>query len=33
MGYPAHRAGWYRPYWLDRLVFGIRGAQRVAHRR
>jgi hypothetical protein len=24
MGYPTHRAGWYTPYWLDRLVFGIR---------
>ena len=24
MGYPTHRAGWYTPYWLDRLAFGIR---------
>ena len=24
MGYPAHRAGWYTPYWLDRLQWGIR---------
>ena len=24
MGFPTHRAGWYTPYWLDRLVFGIR---------
>ena len=24
MGYPTHRAGWYTPYWMDRLIFGIR---------
>lgn len=24
MGYPTHRAGWYIPYWMDRLLFGIR---------
>ena len=24
MGFPTHRAGWYTPYWLDRLLFGIR---------
>lgn len=24
MGFPAHRAGWYTPYLLDRLTFGIR---------
>lgn len=24
MGCPAHRAGWYIPQWIDRLVFGIR---------
>jgi hypothetical protein len=24
MGYPTHRAGWYTPFWLDRLLFGIR---------
>jgi hypothetical protein len=24
MGFPAHRAGWYTPYVLDRLTFGIR---------
>lgn len=24
MGYPADRAGWYTPYWLDRLQWGIR---------
>lgn len=24
MGYPAHRAGWYTPHWLDRLTFGIK---------
>ena len=28
MGYPAVRAGWYTPYWLDRLQWGI--AQRSA---
>jgi hypothetical protein len=24
MGYPTHRPGWYIPYWMDRLIFGIR---------
>jgi hypothetical protein len=24
MGYPAHRAGWYTPHWLDRMQWGIR---------
>jgi hypothetical protein len=24
MGYPTHRAGWYTPFWLDRLLFGIK---------
>jgi hypothetical protein len=24
MGHPTHRAGWYIPYWMDRLLFGIR---------
>ncbi len=24
MGYPTHRAGWCTPYWMDRLIFGIR---------
>ncbi len=24
MGFPTHRAGWYTPAWIDRLVFGIR---------
>lgn len=24
MGFPTHRAGWYTPFWLDRLIFGIR---------
>jgi hypothetical protein len=24
MGYPTHRPGWYTPYWIDRLMFGIR---------
>lgn len=24
MGFPTQRAGWYTPFWLDRLVFGIR---------
>ncbi len=23
MGYPKYRAGWYTPYWLDRLQWGI----------
>jgi hypothetical protein len=25
MGYPTHRAGWYTPYWMDRVIFRIRG--------
>jgi hypothetical protein len=31
MGYPRYRAGWYTPYWLDRLQWGIRerSAERV----
>jgi hypothetical protein len=24
MGFPSHRAGWYTPYWLDHLTFGIK---------
>jgi hypothetical protein len=24
MGFPAYRAGWYTPHWLDRLQWGIR---------
>ena len=24
MGFPAYRAGWYTPYWLDRMQWGIR---------
>ncbi len=24
MGFPTHRAGWYTPFWLDRLLFGIK---------
>lgn len=24
MGYPPHRAGWYTPHWLDRLMWGDR---------
>ena len=24
MGFPPHRAGWYTPYWLDRLMWGDR---------
>ena len=28
MGFPAHRAGWYTPYVLDRLTFGIRERSR-----
>lgn len=23
MGFPTHRAGWYTPYWLDRILFDI----------
>jgi hypothetical protein len=23
MGFPTHRAGWYTPFWMDRLLFGI----------
>jgi hypothetical protein len=31
MGFPAQRAGWYTPHWLDRLTFGIeeRSADRI----
>jgi hypothetical protein len=31
MGFPAYRAGWYTPHWLDRLTFGIeeRSAERI----
>ncbi len=31
MGYPAHRAGWYIPYWIDRVIFGVRArsAERI----
>lgn len=31
MGYPTHRAGWYTPYLMDRLLFGIRArsAERI----
>ncbi len=24
MGFPTHRAGWYTPFWLDRILLGIR---------
>ena len=24
MGYPTHRAGWYTPHWLDKLMWGER---------
>ena len=24
MGFSTHRAGWYTPFWLDRLIFGIK---------
>ena len=24
IGYPTHRAGWYTPYWMDRVIFRIR---------
>jgi hypothetical protein len=24
MGFPTRRAGWYTPFWLDRVLFGIR---------
>ena len=24
MGYPTHRAGWYTPYWMDRVIFRVR---------
>ena len=24
MGYPTHRAGWYTPWLMDRVLFGIR---------
>jgi ligand-binding SRPBCC domain-containing protein len=31
MGFPTKRAGWYTPFWLDRLLFGIhvRSASRI----
>jgi hypothetical protein len=31
MGFPAYRAGWYTPYWLDRLQWGIeeRSAEKI----
>lgn len=31
MGYPRYRAGWYTPYWLDRVVWRIRerSAERI----
>jgi hypothetical protein len=31
MGFPTYRAGWYTPYWLDRLQWGIteRSADRI----
>jgi hypothetical protein len=31
MGYPSHRGGWYIPYWMDRLIFGVRArsAERI----
>jgi hypothetical protein len=31
MGYPAYRAGWYAPYWLDRFVWHVkeRSAERI----
>ena len=31
MGFPAHRGGWYTPYWLDRIQWGIqaRSADRI----
>jgi hypothetical protein len=31
MGFPVYRAGWYTPYWLDRLQWGIqaRSAERI----
>lgn len=31
MGFPTHRAGWYTPAWLDRILFGIRerSAERI----
>ena len=31
MGFPAYRGGWYTPYWLDRLQWGIteRSAERI----
>jgi hypothetical protein len=31
MGFPTHRAGWYIPHWMDRVVFGIRArsAERI----
>ena len=31
MGFPSYRGGWYTPYWLDRLQWGIteRSADRI----
>jgi hypothetical protein len=31
MGFPSHRAGWYTPHWLDRLMWNIeaRSADRI----
>jgi len=31
MGFPPHRAGWYTPHWLDRLMWGERphGAETI----
>jgi len=31
MGFPAYRAGWYAPYWLDRVLWGTkdRSADRI----
>jgi hypothetical protein len=31
MGFPSHRAGWYTPHWLDRLIWRIeaRSADRI----
>ena len=31
MGFPTHRAGWYTPHWLDRLMWHItaRSADRI----
>ncbi len=32
MGFPAYRAGWYTPRWLDRVTFRIREASATAIR-